>query len=222
MWWWGDSVMEVVDDDDQVGSSACRPPFASMSPLVEGSPLALSFAELGPSPSARSAMHSLNSLKWPRMDQDKSRMKNGTWPSTGGFHGRSMAASVAALDAWPLNDDSGYSFAHYLWVVLWPCVAWIGQSLSGSASGPWHARLQYSCQLLQHDFVGFDDEGHEMDVQELAAFLATLIDAHLQVNVPVASLSTVVLSLLRCGLPAVTMSAYLVLMSSEVMSPLIG
>ena len=149
-------------------------------------------------------------------------MQDGTWFSCAGFHNRSVAASLAALDAWPLDSAECYTFAHYLWVVAWPCVAWIGQALGDGAACPWHARLQFSCELLRHDFVGFDDEGQEMDVQELAAFLATLLDAHLQVVVSVEMLSVVLLPLLRRGLPAEATSAYLVLLSGDVMSPLIG
>ena len=127
------------------------------------------------------------------MDREKRRLEDGTWGSWSGFNDRSLPKALNALEAWPLDSEGQWSFAHYLWVVCWPCLDWIGRASGEGPVGPWHARLQFCSQLLQHDFVGFDEGDDEMDVHAMAAFAASLIEAHLAVHVPLDVLSSVLL-----------------------------
>ena len=155
--------------------------------MEDGTPLAVAFRglqTLGRRPVYRSTLpvaSSLNSLGWP--PYEKRRLEDGTWSTWAGFNNKSLPKALDALETWPLDASGDWTFAHYIWLVCWPCLEWISGASGEMPVGPWHARLQSCSQLLQHDLVGLDEGDSEMDVHGLAAFCASLIQAHLSVCV---------------------------------------
>ena len=178
----------------------------------------------------------LSALSLPTLAHDKRCLANGTLGRAGGLSDRSLERCMKALEAWPpcqirtereralanTSQTQYFTFAHLLWAVAWPCVEWISQSLQGQQAGPWHARLSGCLELLQHDFVGLEQVAAEVDVYELASLAQCLLESHLAVQVPTKLLVDPLLQLVRSGLPAVTVSVYLALLSPEVTRPLVG
>ena len=61
-----------------------------------------------------------------------------------------------------------------------------------------------------------------MSIQAMAPFASMLMESHLEVEVDMASVSAVMLTLVRSGLPSGSVSVYLVLLSSHAMESMIG
>ena len=144
------------------------------------------------------------------------------------FNHQNAKAMVDRLVAWPCDKAPGRSrwsicsFAHCLWIVASPRLQWIANALSRDQPLVWSPKLQACCDLLFEDFVGIDDDKEGMSIQGMASFASMILEAHLEVAVDVASISEVMLTLVRAGLPSGAMSVYLVLLSSHAMESMIG
>ena len=144
------------------------------------------------------------------------------------FSRQNVAVIVARLVAWPCGKAPGRSrwcicsFAHCLWIVASPSLQWIAHTLDRDEPLPWSPKLQACSDSLHEDFVGIDDEAEGMSIQAMASFASMLMESHLEVKVDLASVSAVMLTLVRSGLPSGAVSVYLVLLSSHAMESMIG
>ena len=50
------------------------------------------------------------------------------------------------------------TFAHCLWAIASPCLAWIDMAALDADAPPWTPRHQHCSDLLHEDFVGIDED----------------------------------------------------------------